>query len=36
MPRDASGVVRKIELLMIANMIKTFAIKLRNTGARQT
>jgi hypothetical protein len=36
MPRDGVGVPRKIEVLMIANMIKTLAIKLRNTGVRQT
>ena len=35
MPRDALGVLREIELLIIANMIKTSAINLRTTGATQ-
>jgi hypothetical protein len=36
MPRDAFVVPRKIEVLIIADMIKTSAINLRNAGARQT
>jgi hypothetical protein len=35
MPRDALGVL-KFEVLIMADMIKTSAINLRNPGASQT